>query len=1264
MDFYQVLKSPLTSNNRKADFIVRPDFVFANVRDLVCKGGDMYAFWADDKWNQNVDDLIVTVDNDIRNVGEEVKQKNPGKDVTLKLMNEYQSGLMLDFNKFTNNMKQSDIAFNSRIIFADEKPVREDYATSQLKYTPEEGPTPAFDELIGLLYSKDEINKILWFMGALLSNKMPRIQKFMYLYGGKGSGKGTVIKIFKLLFEGYYATIDLMHLTSGSEFATAQVREVPLLIDDDSDMSRIVKDTNLLKLTAHEPISVNVKYKSTYDVIFNGLVITASNQRFKVRNIDSGITRRAVVVSPTNYTHDSANYVKLMELVKYELPMIADKAMNHFDVAGEYYYENYMDLDMAEATDHIFSFVREHYAQLGDVVTLKQASELYKVFLDGIGYDTKGYKRKIKQELSRYYRNFYDQRKVEGMNIRNVFEGLKTELLFPKADTVVPATVDKDDFGMIVTDSIFDSVAADYQAQIANKHGVPSVPWDDCKTTLSMLDTRSLHYVRVPMNHIVIDFDKVDADGNKDLEQNLIASQKFPPTYTELSKSGKGVHLHYYYDGDVGQLAKLYEDDVEIKVFTGKQSLRRLLTKCNNLPITHITTGLPQKDKEGVKVYQDVEIITWNEKKMRTAIQGNLHKKYHNATKPSLDFIVHIFENAEKEGIKYDLRDMRQDIMVFASSSTNNAPYCIKTANKINYCTIDEVTDAKKLQTGTIIVPDEDITFYDCEVFPNLFVVVFKDHGKPELTEWINPTPTQMEWLCKKNLIGFNNRRYDNHILYARLLGEDLLSLYRQSQRIVNGQGPSGMYSAAYEMSYADIYEYSSKKQGLKKWEIELGIKHDEFELPWDQPVPEDKWDRVVEYCGYDVLATEATFDATYYDYTARKILATLSGLKMNATTTQHAAAFLFGDDPRPQDKFIYTDLSEKFPGYSYSFGKSEYRDEDPGEGGYVYSEPGVYEEVVLLDAASMHPTSLIEMNYFGPYTQRYADLKQTRIYIKHNDFESAKQMFGGMLEPYLHDEETAKQLSFALKIIINIVYGMTSAKFDNKFKHPMNLDNIVAKRGALFMIDLKHAVQQQGFNVAHIKTDSIKIPNATPQIIDFVFKFGEKYGYDFEHEETYSRLALVNKAVYVAEYLDEKENKMVWAAVGAQFAEPYVFKKLFSHEDILEKDFIVTKQATAPIYIGETFVGKVAQVYASVSGEEMFRVAEDKKGYVSGTKGFLWKMVDGYPGKEDLDMRYYDGLVDAAIESIKKVGSVAAIIDPFKKRIPCEVLSEDDLPF
>ena len=192
---------------------------------------------------------------------------------------------------------------------------------------------------------------------------------------------------------------------------------------------------------------------------------------------------------------------------------------------------------------------------------------------------------------------------------------------------------------------------------------------------------------------------------------------------------------------------------------------------------------------------------------------------------------------------------------------------------------------------------------------------------------------------------------------------------------------------------------------------------------------------------------------------------------------------------------------------------------------------------------------------------QHFKDLVDARIAIKRKDFDKARKMFGGKLAPYLDDETTAKNLTQALKIAINSVYGLTSANFDNPFRDIRNKNNIIALRGALFMRTLQDEVQKRGFKVAHIKTDSIKIPDATPEIIEFVMDFGRQYGYEFEHEATYERMCLVNDAVYIAKY-DNGE----WTATGTQFQIPYVFKKLFSKEDILFDDLCETKSVTSSL--------------------------------------------------------------------------------------------------
>lgn len=374
-------------------------------------------------------------------------------------------------------------------------------------------------------------------------------------------------------------------------------------------------------------------------------------------------------------------------------------------------------------------------------------------------------------------------------------------------------------------------------------------------------------------------------------------------------------------------------------------------------------------------------------------------------------------------------------------------------------------------------------------------------------------------------------------------------------------------------------------------------------------------------------------------------------------------------------------DIINAFPGYEFVDGKNIYRGTDVGKGGYVYAEPGMYGNIALLDVASMHPHSAINLNAFGEYTQHFKDLVDARIAIKRKDFDKARKMFGGKLAPYLDDETTAKNLTQALKIAINSVYGLTSANFDNPFRDIRNKNNIIALRGALFMRTLQDEVQKRGFKVAHIKTDSIKIPDATPEIIEFVMDFGRQYGYEFEHEATYDRMCLVNDAVYIAKY-DNGE----WTATGTQFQIPYVFKKLFSKEDILFDDLCETKSVTSSLYLDMNenlpdvsslekelnkvlknspgdenlinnlkeeiakghnyrFIGKVGRfcpIKPGCGGGLLMREKDGKYYSATGAKGYRWleaEIISSLGRTDDIDEGHFKEMADAAIDTIKKYG-------------------------
>lgn len=729
-----------------------------------------------------------------------------------------------------------------------------------------------------------------------------------------------------------------------------------------------------------------------------------------------------------------------------------------------------------------------------------------------------------------------------------------------------------------------------------------------------------------------------------------------------------------------------------------------------------------------------------SEKGLRTLIKRNLNKEIHPGTKPSIDFIYKILEDAYASDLKYDVTDMRNAILAFAANSTHQADYCIKLVNKMQF---------KSDENSAGVENDEaPIAFYDIEVFPNLFLVNWKLAGEEKpVVRMINPSPAEVEDLMKFRLIGFNCRRYDNHILYARMMGYDNEQIYNLSQRIISGNSSNCFFGEAYNVSYTDVYDFASagNKKSLKKLEIEMGIHHQELGLPWDQPVPEELWIKVAEYCDNDVIATEAAFNYLSADWTARQILADLAGMTVNDTTNTLTTKIIFGNNRKPQSEFNYRNLAEPvhdmdeetynflaeacpemmqqthgeagsllpyFPGYTFENGKSIYRGEEVGEGGYVYAEPGMYGNVALLDIASMHPHSAIAEVLFGvKFTTAFREIVEGRVSIKHEAWNVVNTMLDGKLTPYIQKvidgELTSKQLADALKTAINSVYGLTSAKFDNAFRDIRNKDNIVAKRGALFMVDLKHEVQKRGFTVAHIKTDSIKIPDATPEIIQFVMDFGKKYGYTFEHEATYERMCLVNDAVYVAKYKDGK-HAGEWTATGKQFAVPYLFKRLFSKEEIsfddlcetfavqagdlyldmneklvdvsaeekeLEKlEKAIRKDEKSGVVSEENihrrdelkeqikkghsykFVGRVGQfspIKAGCGGGTLYRMKDDKYYAAAGSSGYRWlesETVKNLNMEDNIDRSYYDTLVNAAVETISKYGDFEWFVsdDPY----------------
>jgi len=1275
---------------------IYPKLIIKHSKDLMIRGGDFYAIWLQERglWSTDEQDALQLIDRELDNYAD--AHKADFDNYRVLHMWDAESGMIDIWHRYCQRqMRDSFVMLDEKLIFSNTEVKKEDYASKRLPYPLEQGSIKAWNELMSVLYAPDERMKIEWAIGAIVNGDSKKIQKFMVMYGAPGTGKSTVINIIQKLFAGYYSAFDAKVLGSSSNaFALEAFKANPLIaIQHDGDLSRIEDNTRINSLVSHESMTVNEKFKSAYENRFKCFLILGTNNPVRITNAKSGIVRRLIDVEPTGNKVPAKKYEELISQIDFELGAIAWYCRNVYE-NNKHAYDDYIPIRMLSASNDMYNFMEDSYYvfKKEDGVSLQVAWEMYKNFCTSTNVPYMSSRRVFKEELMNYFRDYKERVNTDsGERIRSYYSGFKTEKFEKKSDfgASIPEKA-KSWIDFKVQHSVLDDICKDCPAQYANETGTPTQKWEKVKTKLADLDTSRLHYVKVPENHIVIDFDIPGEDGKKSFERNLEAASKWPKTYAELSKSGAGIHLHYIYSGDASKLSRIYDEHIEVKVFTGKSSLRRKLSKCNDIPVAPISSGLPMKGEKMVSTDR-----VQSEKALRVLIMRNLNKEIHPYTKPSIDFIYKILEDAYNSDLTYDVDDMRNSILGFAASSTNQADACLKIVSKMHF---------KSKEPTAVVTYEAPIVFFDCEVFPNLLLVNWKfqstpDKEEPTVYRLINPSADDIAKLAQYRLIGFNNRKYDNHILYARMIGWSVEAIYNLSQQIINEH--TGFFGEAYNFSYTDIYDFSAKKQSLKKFEIELGIHHQELGLPWDQPVPEEKWEEVARYCDNDVLATEAVFNARHADFVAREILADVAGMTVNDTTNSLTTRIIFGKEKSP--RLVYTDLAtgesddlievepdiltkntylNAFPGYEWVKGEdgrmhNMFRGTDLGLGGYVYAEPGMYWNVALLDVASLHPHSAVALNYFGEYTKNFNDLMDVRIYVKHKEYDKAKKLFNGKLAKYLDDPKQAKALSQALKIAINSVYGLTSATFENPFRNRKNANNIVALRGALFMRTLQDEVQQRGFTVAHIKTDSIKIPDATPEIIDFCMKFAKKYGYTFEHEATYEKMCLVNDAVYIARYLDadqcqaqygympekNEEHSREWTATGTQFQIPYVFKTLFSHEPVVFADLCQTKTVSkGAIYLDKNedlpegehkyiFVGRVGSfcpIKPGCGGAVLLResgvndAGEKTYAAVGGSKGYRWlesEMVHELHMEKDIDRSYFDKMADDAADAIAKYG-------------------------
>ena len=206
-----------TKSPKKEVMEVYPKFIIKKTKDLMIRGGDFYAVWDEEqnRWSTDEDDALAIIDKQLDIYKEEHAEALEPFKVRVCHMWDAESGMIDKWHKYCQQqMRDTYHMLDEKLIFANTKTKKSDYSSKSLPYPLEAGECPAYDKIIGTLYSPEERHKIEWAIGSIVAGDSAKIQKFLVLYGSAGTGKSTILNIIQQLFDGYYSVFDAKALGS------------------------------------------------------------------------------------------------------------------------------------------------------------------------------------------------------------------------------------------------------------------------------------------------------------------------------------------------------------------------------------------------------------------------------------------------------------------------------------------------------------------------------------------------------------------------------------------------------------------------------------------------------------------------------------------------------------------------------------------------------------------------------------------------------------------------------------------------------------------------------------------------------------------------------------------------------------------------------------------------------------------------------------------------------------------------------------------
>ena len=415
----------------------------------------------------------------------------------------------------------------------------------------------------------------------------------------------------------------------------------------------------------------------------------------------------------------------------------------------------------------------------------------------------------------------------------------------------------------------------------------------------------------------------------------------------------------------------------------------------------------------------------------------------------------------------------------------------------------------------------ENLLFYDIEVFIYDALVIFKDVHKNTIGIFHNEFSGVLKLIKGKTLVGYNNYFYDDFILTKMIAQSNNKIIKQTNDRIIGGERLQSVHPAIKSLDC--FQQIDPGFPSLKKIEGNLGksIVESAISFDIDRKLTAKEVEETIFYCSYDIDTTIDIYKMREKSYFEPKRLiidmldASVRERASRWNTTTISANVL---TKKPMTKWHRIKLGEYLKSGKYKLfekapqGAIDLWNSGAGKGKYVHKDFGCeitfgfgglhgvpldgqkrFKNVKLLDVASLYPNIIIKLNALGEATGKYAEIVKKRLAVKHTD----------------------KDLSDALKLVINSCYGLMKNEYSLLYNPNAALS--VCVYGQIILYDLCKRLSSC-CRIVNINTDGVAFTTDTDEYKTVWEEWQEEYGFILE-QELYDTFIQKDVNNYLASY-------------------------------------------------------------------------------------------------------------------------------------------------